>query len=172
MSYEGEDSPAHWGDLNPEYGRCRVGKEQSPIGIRNPTQAGLPVIHFDHKNVPLKIVNNGHAIQVNYAPGSFITVGDRRYQLLQFHFHHPSEERINGKSYETVIHLVPADSAGKLAVIAVLLQKRQAYSALQEIWTTMPQTEGKKAGNSWSSDQRVPLAVSRRHILRLRRFAN
>lgn len=27
---------------------------------------------------PLHIVNNGHTIQINYAPGSFITVGEKR----------------------------------------------------------------------------------------------
>ncbi len=143
-SYEGADGPANWGELKPEYATCKVGKEQSPIDIVNPKQAALPVIRFDYKNVPLKIVNNGHSIQVNYAPGSFITVGDHRYQLVQFHFHRPSEERINGTSFEMVIHLVHADSDGKLAVIAVLLQKGQANSALQEIWARMPKTEGKE----------------------------
>jgi len=143
-SYGGADGPAHWGDLKPEYAACKVGKEQSPIDIINPMQAPLAVIRIDYKNVPLKIVNNGHTIQVNYAPGSFITVGDHRYQLVQFHFHRPSEERINGNSYEMVIHLVHADSDGKLAVIAVLLQKGKANSALQEIWARMPKTEGKE----------------------------
>ncbi len=143
-TYEGADGPAHWGDLTPEYATCKVGKHQSPIDIVNPKQAALPVIRFDYKNVPLKIVNNGHTIQVNYASGSFITVGERRYQLVQFHFHRPSEERINGKSFEMVIHLVHADGDGKLAVIAVLLQKGKANSALQEIWARMPKTEGKE----------------------------
>src|ERR1700679_439620 len=90
-SYEGADGPAHWGDLKPGNATCKVGKEQSPIDIVDPKQATLPVIRFDYKSVPLKIVNNGHTIQVNYAPGSFITVGDHRYQLVQFHFHRPSE---------------------------------------------------------------------------------
>jgi carbonic anhydrase len=143
-SYEGADGPANWGDLKPEYVTCKVGKEQSPIDIVNPKQSALPVIRFDYKSVPLKIVNNGHTIQVNYAPGSSITVGDDRYQLVQFHFHRPSEERINGKSFEMVIHLVHADSDGKLAVIAVLLQKGQANKTLQEIWARMPKTEGKE----------------------------
>jgi carbonic anhydrase len=143
-SYEGADGPAHWGDLKPEYATCKVGKEQSPIDMVDPKPAALPAIRFDYKSVPLKIVNNGHTVQVNYAPGSFITVGDHRYQLVQFHFHRPSEERINGKAFEMVIHLVHADSDGKLAVIAVLLRKGRANSTLQEIWARMPKTEGKE----------------------------
>src|ERR1700744_1074731 len=77
-TYEGADGPTPWGDLKPEYAACKIGKEQSPIDILNPKPADLPFIRFEYKNVPLKIVNNGHTIQVNYAPGSFIAVRDHR----------------------------------------------------------------------------------------------
>jgi carbonic anhydrase len=143
-AWEGEAGPLHWADLKPEYATCKTGKEQSPIDIRNPRQAALPAIHFDYKASPLKIIDNSHTIQVNYAPGSFITVGDHRYQLLQFHFHRPSEERIQGKSYQMVAHLVHADSEGKLAVVAVLLEKGTANSTIQEIWDKLPKTQGKE----------------------------
>jgi carbonic anhydrase len=143
-AWEGEAGPLHWADLKPEYATCKTGKEQSPIDIRNPQQAALPAIHFDYKASPLKIIDNSHTIQVNYAPGSFITVGDHRYQLLQFHFHRPSEERIQGKSYQMVAHLVHADSEGKLAVVAVLLEKGTANSTIQEIWDKLPKTQGKE----------------------------
>ena len=143
-AWEGEAGPLHWADLKPEYATCKTGKEQSPIDIRNPQQAALPAIHFDYTASPLKIIDNSHTIQVNYAPGSFITVGDHRYQLLQFHFHRPSEERIQGKSYQMVAHLVHADSEGKLAVVAVLLEKGTANSTIQEIWDKLPKTQGKE----------------------------
>jgi carbonic anhydrase len=143
-SYEGENGPAHWGDLEPAFSACKVGKEQSPIDIRNATEAKLPAIHFEYKNSSLKIINNGHTIQVNYDPGSFITVGDKKYQLIQFHFHRPSEERIHGRSYEMVAHLVHADSSGKLAVVGVLLEKGTANDTVNEVWAHMPKTEGKQ----------------------------
>jgi carbonic anhydrase len=143
-TYGGEEGPEHWGDLKSAYSTCKNGKEQSPIDIRNVAEGKLPAIHFEYKNSPLKIINNGHTIQVNYAPGSFIAVGDKRYELKQFHFHHPSEERLAGRSYDMVIHLVHADTDGKLAVVAILLKNGDTNSAIQELWAHLPKSEGKE----------------------------
>jgi carbonic anhydrase len=143
-AYAGESGPEHWGDLKAEYSVCKTGHEQSPIDIRQAKKADLPVLHFEYKSTPLRIINNGHTIQINYAPGSFLVVGDKRYELKQFHFHHPSEERIQGKSYDMVAHLVHADSQGKLAVVAVLLKEGPANNFLNEIWASIPKTEGKE----------------------------
>jgi carbonic anhydrase len=143
-SYGGKTGPAHWGDLEPDFSLCKTGKQQSPIDLRNATEAKLPAIQFEYKSAPLKIINNGHTIQVNYAPGSFIEVGDKKYQLIQFHFHRPSEERIHGRLGEMVVHLVHADSDGKLAVVGVLLEKGKANETVNEIWARMPKTGGKE----------------------------
>jgi len=103
-SYGGETGPTHWAALEPEFGACRVGHAQSPIDIRTDLvqKANLPAIEFAYRPSPLKIVDNGHTIQVNYAPGSFIDVDGHRYQLVQFHFHKPSEESIDGRRREMV----------------------------------------------------------------------
>ena len=105
--------PNHWGELKPEFAPCKDGHRQSPIDIRNPQKSNLPAIQFDYKPSTLSIVDNGHTVMINYSPGSFITVGGKRYELKQFHFHRPSEEKINGKSYEMVVHLVHIDEKGK-----------------------------------------------------------
>src|SRR5262245_23507589 len=91
-SYEGATGPAHWGEFFPECG----GKSQAPIDIHAPFKSDSDVIAVDYKQSPLKIINNGHSIQVNYAPGSSITVHGQKYELVQFHFHRPSEEEIDG----------------------------------------------------------------------------
>src|SRR5208283_2988821 len=101
-SYSGSLGPNHWGDLKPEFAACKNGHRQSPIDIRSPQQADLPAIEFDYKPSPLHIVDNGHTIMINYAPGSFIRVGGKRYELRQFHFHRPSEEKINGHAFDMV----------------------------------------------------------------------
>ena len=95
--YTGPGSPAEWGELDKSFATCKLGKFQSPIDIRGAKAADLPAIKFDYKPSPLKVIDNGHTIQVNYAPGSSIDVGGTRYELLQFHFHKPSEEKIDGK---------------------------------------------------------------------------
>ena len=63
---------------------------QSPIDISETSGASVEPIEFDYHLTPLEIVHNGHTVQVNYQPGSGITVGGKRYELLQFHFHTPS----------------------------------------------------------------------------------
>ena len=143
-TYNGDEGPQHWGDVKPDYATCKLGRLQSPIDIRDAKKAPLPPIHFDYKPSPLKIIDNGHSIQVNYAPGSFISIGEKRYELRQFHFHHPSEERIAGNQYDMVIHLVHADSEGHLAVIAVLFKNGNADPTIRTLWQNLPAQKDKE----------------------------
>lgn len=144
-SYEGPKGPTHWGDLDPQYISCKVGKEQSPIDIRNAKKAPLPSIQFEYKSGPLRIINNGYtAVRVNYAPGNgnFLIVGNKRYELTQFHFHRPSEEYVHGKPYDMVIHFMHQSSDGKVAAVAVLLRAGNANATVQQLWEHMPKTPG------------------------------
>ena len=147
--YEGAKGAEHWSELDPDYAACNVGKEQSPVDIRDAEKAELPVLRFESKSGPLKyLVNNGHTIRVNYhdAPGSgnFLVVGDTRYQLTQFHFHRPSEEYIHGKPYDMVVHLMHQSSDGKVAGVAVFLKAGRANATVQQLWEHMPMTESKE----------------------------
>jgi carbonic anhydrase len=144
-SYEGKEGPAHWGDLSPEFAACKSGREQSPIDIRRAKRASLPPIIFDYQPSALRMVDNGHTIQVNYGAGSSITVGGHRYELRQFHFHHPSEEKINGKPHAMVVHLVHADAEGNLAVVAVLLDPGRANALIRTLWDHLPRKKGKES---------------------------
>ncbi|HTV58852.1 MAG TPA: carbonic anhydrase family protein [Verrucomicrobiae bacterium] len=137
-SYTGEWGPDRWGDLEPAYATCKTGKRQSPIDIENAKPAALPPIRFEYQVSPLRIINNGHTIQVNYEPGSTMTVGGKQYSLLQFHFHHPSEEKIGGKQYDLVAHLVHKDAEGHLAVVAILFESGQPNPFLDLLWKNVP----------------------------------
>jgi len=148
-TYDGPTGAEHWSSLDPEYAACSAGREQSPIDIRNSQKAELPALRFQYQSGPLKyLINNGYTIRVNYhdapAAGSFLTVGGTRYQLTQLHFHHPSEEYINGKPYDMVLHLMHEASDGKIAGVAVLLKAGRANATIQQIWAHMPKTEGKE----------------------------
>lgn len=142
-SYEGKEDPKHWGSLDPAFATCKMGHSQSPIDIRQPKLADLPELKFEYKAVPLSIVNNGHTIMVNYAPGSTLTVGNKIYSLKQFHFHHPSEEHINGKGFDMVGHLVHADLDGHLVVVAVLFKAGVANPLLEILWKNIPSEKNK-----------------------------
>lgn len=144
-SYDGEKGAGHWGELDPDYAACRDGKEQSPIDIQSAEKADLPALRFEYKSGPLNIINNGYtAVRVDYLhSGDFLVVGDERYELKQFHFHHPSEEYIHGKPYDMVLHLMHAASDGKVAGVAVLLKSGRANATVQQLWEYMPKMAGK-----------------------------
>jgi carbonic anhydrase len=125
-SYAGAKGPDHWGDLDPQYAPCKEGKEQSPIDIRSAEKANLPTLRFDYHGGPLNVINNGYtALRVDYVDsGDYLTVGDQRYELTQFHFHRPSEEYIHGRPSDMVLHLMHAASGGRVAGVAVLPESR------------------------------------------------
>jgi carbonic anhydrase len=137
-SYEGELGPANWGRINSEWSKCGSGARQSPIDIRDGMKVDLDQITFDYKPSSFNVIDNGHTIQVTLGGGNYITLQNRMYELVQFHFHRPSEERINGRGFEMVVHLVHRDAEGKLAVVAVLIERGQPQSAIQTIWNNLP----------------------------------
>jgi carbonic anhydrase len=141
--YSGKDGPKNWGKLNPAYSTCSMGHNQSPINITGAKKSDLPALSFAYSKAPLNIVNNGHTIQVNYPPGSSLTVGGTTYALKQFHFHHPSEEHVDGRGYDLVAHLVHADDAGHLAVVAVLFQVGGPSAFLDTFWKNIPEEKDK-----------------------------
>ena len=142
-TYEGSEGPSKWGKLDKAYATCSFGHAQSPINITRAQPADLPVLKFDYKAVPLNIIDNGHTVQINYAEGSTLTVGDKTYALKQFHFHHPSEEHINGHGFDLVAHLVHSDAEGHLAVVAVLFKPGAENPLLATLWKNIPSEKGK-----------------------------
>ncbi|HKA36686.1 MAG TPA: carbonic anhydrase family protein [Thermoanaerobaculia bacterium] len=136
--YAGKEGPSHWAELSPENAPCRSGKEQSPINIVGAEKANLPEIAFAYTPGPAEIVNNGHTVQVTPASGGSIRVGDAEYQLVQFHFHHPSEERFSGKQHPMVAHLVHKNALGKFTVVAVEIDRGEENAPLQPIFRAMP----------------------------------
>jgi carbonic anhydrase len=140
--YTGHHGAAHWADLNPAFEACAKGKSQSPIDIRDAKPAQLPALAFTYGKVPPSIVNNGHTIQVNVPAGQVLRIGDQAYDLVQFHFHTPSEERINGKPTAMVAHFVHRNAAGKLAVVAAMIQPGKANTGFESILSHLPARPG------------------------------
>jgi carbonic anhydrase len=141
-SYEGSAGPEGWGQMKPEFAKCSSGSRQSPIDIRDGIKVSLDAVAFDYKPSAFRVLDNGHTVQVNVAAGNSIEVMGRRYELLQFHFHRPSEERINGKQFDMVVHLVHKDLDGRLAVVAVLLERGSVLPVIQNVWNNLPLEKG------------------------------
>ncbi len=137
--YIGESGVENWGNLSPEFQLCKTGIQQSPIDLHLTVAAQLSPIEIDYQESPLRIVNNGHTIQVNYSQGSSIKLDGQTYNLVQFHFHDPSEHTIDQKPFDMELHLVHRSEAGGLAVIGVLMKQGQHNAALQPIWDAFPE---------------------------------
>jgi carbonic anhydrase len=139
-SYTGDTGPQAWGKLNPAFNVCAIGKRQSPINIEEPTTLQGPAepLQFNYTPSNGVVVNNGHTIQVNIQGNNTLTVRGSTYNLLQIHFHTPSEEKINFRNYAMVAHMVHQNSEGQLAVVAVLLDPGVANPLIEKIWTYMP----------------------------------
>jgi carbonic anhydrase len=129
--------PLHWGTVAPSDATCgdsntgEVGMKQSPIDIvpGNALPASFSPPLFKYKPTPLTIENTGHYVEVPYNLASYLYVGSQPtdvYQLVQFHFHAPSEHTINGVRYDAELHLVHTNVIGETAVIAVLLSSSAA----------------------------------------------
>lgn len=145
--YSGPGGPHHWGDLAPENISCKIGKNQSPIDLRDNGAVGttgLPQLDIVYQDVPLKVINNGHTVQINYPLGSYIKVGGHRYELLQFHFHTPSEHKKEGFNYPMEVHLVHKDGDGNLAVIGILFQEGEENETLDTLLSHLPREIGKQ----------------------------
>ena len=140
--YAGSGGPEAWGQMKPEFMKCSTGSRQSPIDIRDGIKVELDAVQFDYKPSGFRVIDNGHTVQVNVGAGNSIEVMGRRYDLVQFHFHRPSEERINGKQFDMVVHLVHKDIDGRLAVVAVLLDRGSAQPLVQNVWNNLPLEKG------------------------------
>lgn len=143
-SYEGASGASHWAELDNAYKQCKFGKHQSPINIDTgkAVKAALEPTAFAYKSANAEMVNNGHSVQVNLPPGSAATIDGVSYALVQFHFHAPSEEQIDGKPYPMVAHLVHKDAQGDLAVVAVLFKEGKEKAALKPLFANLPQKAG------------------------------
>ena len=141
-SYEGATGPSHWGNVDAASKVCAAGTQQSPIDITSSIKAQLPPLRTAWRVKPDTIVNNGHTIQVNSGAGNTLSVGKNKYDLLQLHFHHPSEHLIGGKHFPMEVHFVHRNDAGALAVIGVLMTAGRSNAAFKQIVAAMPPKEG------------------------------
>ena len=138
--YSGSIGPEAWAKLSAEFGTCAKGRRQSPIDLvdRDLSPLTLEQIKFDYAPAAFQVVHNGHTIEVRPGRENQIVARGKNYKLLQFHFHHPSEERFNGKSFALDAHFVHRAEDGELAVVTVLFDEGGGNPELQRLWDYMP----------------------------------
>jgi carbonic anhydrase len=143
--YEGKNGPLRWGKLDPAYKACSDGREQSPVDIRGAhLNKALQPIEFHYMTGTVTEENNGHTVVIHVNPGSYIVVDGVRYDLIQFHFHHPAEETVKGRYTDMEVHLVHKSADGKLAVVAVRMTEdiSKPNAVLAALWPQLPKAVG------------------------------
>jgi carbonic anhydrase len=141
--YTGSTSPEHWSELTPDYAACARGQRQSPIDLVDAIPARLAPPEINYRSTPIELIHTGHTIQLNYAPGSTLTLDGQTFNLLQFHFHSPSEHQIEGQPQAMECHFVhQTDDSEALLVLAVFLQLGQNNDVLEPLWAHLPMTIG------------------------------
>ncbi|MDE2277174.1 MAG: carbonic anhydrase family protein, partial [Burkholderiales bacterium] len=137
-AYEGPGGPSAWGTLQPAYTLCGIGREQSPIDIRDGLAVDLEPVHFNYQPGHFAVLDTGRTVQVKVAPGDRIEVAGRPYQLESLDFHHPAEERIDGRGFPMSVHLVHRDADGRVAVVALLVEPGEPQPVVQQVWNNLP----------------------------------
>ena len=150
--YDGEEGPEHWGDLAPAFATCRDGRSQSPVDIASAaTTDDVPALTLRFPSATLRIahhehvadgINNGHTIQITYDEGDTLTFGGIAYDLVQYHFHNPSEHTFSGRGYPMEMHMVHRAADGALAVVAVMIAEGRHNAAFEPFWANLPRTKG------------------------------
>lgn len=163
-SYSGPTGPQHWGDLDPRFEVANTGCQQSPIDLAGTFEPGAETVFFTYQASPLNVTNNGHSIQIDCPSGSSISIGGKQFDLVQYHFHTPSEHTADGKFYDMELHLVHQSDRGQLAVVGVFLKKGNTHLSLGDIWEHMPEQAGCSAASDLMIDPTDFLPTDRRHV--------
>jgi len=157
---DGPGGPENWGSLSKENLACMKGKSQSPININvdRAVKAEMAPLEFLYRPSTFSIVDNGYTVMVNYGEGSNVIAEGRQYRLVQFHFHKPSEEAINGDRTDMVAHLVHQHHDGSFLEVSVLMTTKppaptrkywwgkdevKGNSLIQTLWNHVPLVKGK-----------------------------
>jgi carbonic anhydrase len=142
FGYAGADGPEHWGELSPDYRACGTGTQQSPINLTDAVKARLETVAIDYKKVPLRVWNNGHTSLTGVPAGSTVKVAGVTYKLLQFHFHHPSEHQIDGKSFPMEAHFVNKAADGSFCAVGAFIVPGRPNPVLESVLKVLPPQKG------------------------------
>jgi carbonic anhydrase len=139
-------APHLWGKLDARYLLCDEGKSQSPIDLRE-SQAvltrGMPGLDVAYREVPLRLILSDHGLRGEYPLGSYIRLGEQRYEFTHYTLHTPSEHHLDGFAYPMEIQLHHRDGDGHQVVLSVIVQEGKANPHLTTLLQNIPKQRDK-----------------------------
>jgi carbonic anhydrase len=165
-SYEGDSGPEHWGKLSEDWHVCTFGTQESPIDLQGAIPARMGELEVRYAEMPMTILNNGHTVQVNAAPGATLGLHGQDYELLQVHFHHPSEHLLGSRRFPMEAHFVHRGPDGGLAVVGVFIEEGAGNESLERILAATPQEPSEPVVVKGASFQPEGLLPAERGYLR------
>ena len=147
--YGPDDGPARWGSLSPEWTTCDTGRSQSPLDIRDTKVTDISRLSISlpttdkriiaHQDYVVDALDNGHTIQVDVNEAETLTFDGQTYDLLQYHFHAPSEHTVEGKHFAMELHFVHQADNGDLAVVGTFIEEGEHHADFETVWSQMPE---------------------------------
>ncbi|MFN2378438.1 MAG: carbonic anhydrase [Candidatus Binatia bacterium] len=119
--------------------------QQSPINIVTSRVVDREHrIEFHYRTSREQVSNLGHTLQVKYDPGSTLEYDGVVHELVQFHFHTPSEHLLDGVTYPMEVHLVHRERGqpGRFVVIGVLFKEGKANPLVDTLVGDAPRAVG------------------------------
>ncbi|MCX7946152.1 MAG: carbonic anhydrase family protein [Hydrogenophilus sp.] len=161
-SYSGTTGPEHWGRLSNEFVLCRIGRNQSPIDIRREQvlRTELRALEFLYESpLPLTVIYTGRGLEVPVHSDRFrLRAEGETFQLVNVHFHTPSEHADGGVRYPLEAHLVHRNARGELAVVGVWFRSGEDNPALTQILQLVPTAgegeRGEEGGSARKSEEK------------------
>ncbi|KAG5055094.1 hypothetical protein AAZX31_03G117100 [Glycine max] len=140
--------PKNWGQINPKWKVCGDGKLQSPIDLSDQMAQELPQLgKLDkvYKPAPVVLINRGHDIMLQWnGDAGQLNINGTFYNLMQCHWHTPSEHTLNGTKFDLELHAVHKTSKGEIAVIGIWYKIGHSDPLLSKLLNDIKSIKDKK----------------------------
>ncbi len=149
--YQGKVGPEYWGSLERANALCAEGRAQSPLNLVETASETVheidrvfdaPLLDVGERAHVMDLIDNGHTIQVSSDASVSLRIDGEFYELVQFHFHGPSEHKVNGLAFPIESHFVMASESGALAVLGVLYREGAHDTEFDSIIAALPEGPG------------------------------
>ncbi|MCC7332508.1 MAG: carbonic anhydrase family protein [Flavobacteriales bacterium] len=123
-----------------------IGHTQSPINLltsRAKNEQHSLEIKINDK--VKEIENEEHTVKLELEEGNYIESDNKKYEILQIHFHTPSEHHIDGIEYPMEMHIVSAEEGKnknkKLLVLGVFFKMGKQNEFIEDFIKLIPEKE-------------------------------